>query len=204
MEYNLKKSNLTHQINVIMERIHYAEGRRNNFVLIATALLAAGVTLISFTIENITNLYNIFLFILAICFTVHSITIWILYSRQTNFYPFTDFTRNKKWFYRNTLEDQQKFDVSILHCIFGRKKIKEKVGNEFDGQYEFYKKNSDLFINDENLDIEADQNQIYILHVNEKYKNLYLTHLRKLTSTGLCISLILSVLITLIFDINHN
>ena len=201
MGYTENKNNLTHQINVIMERIHYAEGRRNNFVIIATALMAASVTLLTFTIKDLTLIYNFGLFSIAICFMILSLLIWILYSRQTNFYPFTDFTRNNKWFYRNTLEHENKFNVSIFNCIFARIKIKKNVGEEFKKQFNFYKNNSDTYLSSESKDLEADQNQIYILHVNEKYKNLYLTHLRKLTSIGLIVSLIISLLITICFHI---
>ena len=204
MKYNQKKKNLSHQINVMMERIHYTEGRRANFILIAIALLASGTTILAFTHEKF--LFNAFYFILVILssyFIFLGILIIFVYSRQINYYPWTNCSKNNKWFYRDVLKEADNFNIGLCACIFRRKKIRSKIEKEFETQYNDYKQSSDEWINDKKKDIDNDRNQIYVLHVNELYKNLYLTHLRKLTIRGI-FSVLIVIVIALLFFFAFN
>ena len=98
-------------ISAVADRIHYAEGRRTNFTVVAGALLAGGVAVLTFVLDkNLSNALNNFALSASIGSIALGLLLLIVYERQTNRYPWTSATDTWKWFYRDALPDQQKFD----------------------------------------------------------------------------------------------
>ncbi len=145
-DYFQRKLILFNQIKIMTERIHYAESRRNGFLIIAAALFATGVSFLNYALADLSTYFNYSLCLMSSIFILLSIVICTLYARQTNFYPFTNVNKNKIWFYRDALKDSGKFKVDILYYLFGRKETEEKIEKEFYKQYDFYKNNMTEYI----------------------------------------------------------
>lgn len=201
MDYHEQKDSLRHQMTIMTERIHYAESRRNGFLIIAGAFFAAGISFMGIGFQNITNIYYYALSCMSILFAIIGVIIWCIFSKQTNYYPFIDIAKNNIWFYRDALEDCKKFNVSFRDYFLINNVMKQKVRDEFINQFYYYKCNSDDYLSNELRNLEIDQHQIYILHVNECYKNQYLSHLGKITYLGIIISLSTFSLIIIILSL---
>jgi hypothetical protein len=174
------KEELAPIMSAASERIHYAEGRRTNFSVIAAGLVAGGIAMLTFSLGNI-ELAVIRYPVLAAAswLFLSGVAVIVVYSLQTNRYPFTAATKTWKWFYRNALPRQAVFDLPWWSYFrFGNEKARIKA--EYDQQLPEFVASLDR-LNDESISLQQDIEQLCVLHINEKYKNLQLTHLRKLT-----------------------
>ncbi len=173
-------------IQAVAERIHYAEGRRTNFTILAGGLIAAGVALLTFALSNAeSHLARWTTAAGAVCCVALGAAIILLYSSQTNTYPWTSATKTWKWFYRDALPSNEGFDFGWVD-YFRMEKAKSRTKAEYSRQISLFKNSMHRLKSDsENLD--QDLEQLYVLHINEKYKNLHLTQLRKLTNWGILV-----------------
>lgn len=166
------------------ERIHYAEGRRANFTVMAGALIAAGIAVLTFSSGALTQLWmQLAASYGAIASIVTGGLVILLYSRQTNRYPFTSATKTWKWFYRDALPKTEDFKLhwySYLPWAPGSAQIRKAYGAQLD---DFRLRMSDL--QDDSVNLEQDIEQLYVLHVTERYKNIHLKHLSQAFSWGL-------------------
>lgn len=180
-------------IAAVTERIHYAEQRRSSFSAIGGALVAGGIALLTFAFTKIEVLVVKFGFVAAgLSMSVVGAIVLIAYSRQTNRYPWTSATKTWKWFYRDALPEEKALNPKWWSYIyFGGDK--ERVKNEFTNQLGPFKQSMERLVDDE-ANYVQDLEQLYVLHVNEKYKNLHLSDLRKITERGICVGLALVVL----------
>lgn len=122
--------------------------------------------------------------VFAVGIIIIGILLFVLYSLQTNYkYPFNQVTTTWKWFYRDALIDLS--DISIpftcYECENNRNNIASKITEswpKFINQYTrgILNPKESLF---------QDIQQVYVLHLNEKYKNMFLSNLRKLLNWGL-------------------
>jgi hypothetical protein len=166
------------------ERIHYAEGRRANFTVMAGALIAAGIAVLTLSSGALAHLwmqraasYG------AIASIVAGGWVILLYSRQTNRYPFTSATKAWKWFYRDALPKTKDFKLhwySYLPWAPGSEQIKKAYGAQLG---DFRLRMSGL--QNDSVNLEQDVEQLYVLHVTELYKNIHLKHLSKAFNCGL-------------------
>jgi hypothetical protein len=167
-------------------RIEYAESRRGNMAAVGGALLGAGVASLA-VVRAFRTPIEFGLGALAGALILVSSAVLIVYARQTNpkygfIQPQTRFQRPWKWFYRDALPDAASFTFPI-HTLQTRTKAQEGI-DAFDEQWpQFARRYVDLI----NVRTDAVQNlrQVYLLHVNERYKNLFLTQLRKVLVRGL-------------------
>jgi hypothetical protein len=180
-------------IEHLARRIEYAESRRNGLLLIGGAILAAGVAVfvnLDKTIAYLPLYYMLGIF--SICGIMIGVLVWYLYSKQVNYkYPFTQVSNSWKWFYRDSLENHKAFNVP-WH-MFQRKKKYENIKREYEKQATQFLQNQ-LDLVDTKKSILEDLKQLYLLHVNEKYKNLFLTHLRNVIKYGLLVTMIISTM----------
>src|SRR5882672_3995123 len=80
-------------IPAVAERIHYAEGRRGNYTLIAAALIPAGVALLAFIVPlPQTVFFRLTLILVGIATILLGCFMIVLYGVQTNRYPWTSKT----------------------------------------------------------------------------------------------------------------
>jgi hypothetical protein len=175
---------LSQVISAAADRIHYAEGRRTNFTVVAGALLAGGVAILTFIPDkNLSHVLAYFALSASAGAIMLGLLLLIVYARQTNRYPWTSATSTWKWFYRDALPDQQKFDWTWqdLLCPEAEKK---RLQAEFDRQLPlFADKIAQLTVPE--VSVEQDVQQLYVLHINDKFKNSHLSQLRTLLSRGL-------------------
>jgi hypothetical protein len=175
---------LSEVIAAAAERIHYAEGRRTNFTVVAGALLAGGVAILTFIPDkHLSNALANF----ALGASAGSISLGLLllivYARQTNRYPWTSATNTWKWFYRDALPDQQAFDWT-WRDILSPTAEKSRLQTEFGRQLPLFVA-SMAKLKDSDVSLAQDLQQLYVLHINDKFKNSHLSQLRTILSRGL-------------------
>jgi len=182
-------------IEAAAERIHYAEGRRQNFVTIGGVLLAAAVAIFTFAWSAIDLLiirYSATFGAVAM-FAVGFVVIWV-FGQQTNRYPWTSATKTWKWFYRDALPAWDKFTISSWSYIpWAWKCSAPRVMAEYESQLATFKTRM-MQLSDDSENLSQDLEQLYVLHVNEGYKNLHLTYLRSLLDFGIYVIIIAIVL----------
>ena len=176
-------------MDAVVERIHYAEGRRTNFSVIAGALIAGGIALLTFSLGNVdSSIAKFCIAFTAVAMLAVGTIILLVYARQTNRYPWTSATKTWKWFYRDALPDQSKFNLGwTSYFWFGKagKRAREAFAAQLRPFIDSLAK-----LKDGSVSLDQDAQQLYVLHVNEKYKNMHLADLRTATSIGLmCILL---------------
>lgn len=171
-------------MGAVAERIHYAEARRATYSVIAGVMVAGGLALLTLALGAIDSLaVKYAICAAAVCFTLVGILIFVVYGRQTNRYPWTSATKTWKWFYRDALPRESAFDIGWgSYFRFG--KDKKRIQSEYASQLPEFKTGLARLSNAE-ISLEQDAEQLYVLHVNEKYKNLHLSYLRTATNKGL-------------------
>jgi hypothetical protein len=185
---------LEHLIDHMAQRIEYAESRRSSVAALGGALLAGGLGLLPLII-NLADYppVRVALICVVIVWIIFGFLIWIIYARQTNFrYPFTEVAKTPKWFYRYALEDYKQFNAP-WHT-FQRKSELQQGKQAFDTQWIKFRDQQVQILSDKQQNILQDLQQVYLLHVNERYKNLFLTQLRNVLFWGVCIGLIVGLL----------
>lgn len=195
------QDSLTNMINHMATRIQYAETRRNTFAVVGGTFAAGGIAIITLAISQVTYLpaaAGLISFGSAAILT--GIITWIVYARQTNFaYPFLKSDsrfKSKKWFYHEALPDKKVFDSTVFGGLTSELLKKGKKG--FEEQWELFCDDKATLFGDPKANAYDDLKQIYLLHVNERYKNLFLTHLRKIIFWGLMVSLLFAGLGTVV------
>lgn len=179
-------------LEAVAERIHYAEARRANYSVMAGALFAAGVTILTLAFGAI----DVLILRLAAAFAAAGmistglLIIW-LFGQQTNRYPFTGATKAWKWFYRDALPTASAFKMSWPRYFrWGKDKL--RVEGEYNTQLPIFQSNMRR-LSSETLDLDQDLEQLYVLHITEAYKNLFLKHLRQTFNWGIVSTISLGV-----------
>jgi hypothetical protein len=188
------QSQLAELIRSATARIHYAEGRKTTFLAIGAALVASGVALFTATVSRTAEspLWYAGL-VCGVSLALVGVVVWFIYTRQTNRYPWTSATSTWKWFYRDALPRQAEFNMSIWNYFWGWKALKTKAQREFTNQLEEFANGRILDLSDRDVSIEQDIQQLYVLNINDKYKNLHLSHLQSILSRGIATALILTL-----------
>lgn len=179
------RSDLHHLIDKIVERVHYAETRRGAFGTIGAAMVAAGVAILTFAIAQPIQIeLRLPGVALGGSLLATGGLIWFMFARQTNRYPFTGATRVWKWHYRDALPDQAAFVMPWYAYLFGWKQLGKRVRQQYDDQLPSFYQRHVLPLADHHVSLWQDVQQVYVLHVNEKYKNIFLNHFRAVVSYG--------------------
>lgn len=184
----LRKS-VEHLIDHAAHRIEYAESRREAIATLGGALIAGSLVLLSIGSNQalVTPIKYMVLTVSGIWMLVGATT-WLVFFRQTNFhYPFTDVANNSKWFYRYALANYRAFNPP-WHTI--QTNVMVEAGKRaFNDQWEQFSKKQVEILSNVYEDTLEDLQQLYLLHVNERYKNLFLTQLRNVLIYGILLSL---------------
>lgn len=174
-------------INVMTGRIEYAESRRGAFATIAAGFIAAGIALLSISLGDHFWRISLLLGLVGGGLALTGCAVLWLFGRQTNpnygfIKPDTRLKRPWKWFYRDALSNSNAFRSYWFRKGTDAKNL--AAASAFDHQWgEFAQRQITLG----EIRVETLQNikQVYLLHVNERYKNLFLTEIRKLLIRGL-------------------
>lgn len=181
-------------IEAAAERIHYAEGRRTNYTVMAVALVAGGISVLVFALGSIGEMWLKYASLtIAIGFVLVGLLVLFVYGRQTNRYPYTSATTTWKWFYRDALPNRDAFKLKTFETDSS---AIERITAAYDGQLPEFKKRI-ATLDNELINAEQDVEQLYSLHVNELYKNLYLSSLRSLFNWGLITTISLAFIAAL-------
>jgi hypothetical protein len=180
-------------INIATQRIHYAESRRSALAVMASALLAAGVAIFAITIEKVANpILEWGLGGLCTGLVVTAVLVFVTFARQTNYsYPFKGATRVWKWFYRDALPEPELFDVP-----WSARESPEYVTRRarlYEAQFPVFVARQTQLVDDK-VNLFQDLQQVYVLHVNEGYKNAFLTLLRKTLNRGIMAAIVAGLL----------
>jgi hypothetical protein len=175
-------------------RIEYAESRRGGFATIAAGFIAAGIALISIGLDQGSRHLSVLLGVFGGAIALTGAAVLWLFGRQTNpKYGFikksTKLQRPWKWFYRDALGDSDAF----RYHWFSKGDSKENLApaEAFDDQWgEFAHRQVRLA--DLREDTLQNMKQVYLLHVNERYKNLFLSEVRRVLITGLILSVLVA------------
>src|SRR5436309_12209642 len=113
--------------------------------------------------------------------------------RQTNYkYPFTQTTGTWKWFYRYALKDYSAFDAA-WHAFQTKARL-ARGKRAFENQWDVFKAEQVKGLADPRTSAAQDLEQVYLLHVNERYKNLFLTQLRTTLNWGILAATVASLI----------
>jgi hypothetical protein len=184
-------------IDHINPRIFYAETRRGSFAAAAVAILVSGAALLLGVLSNEEKVAfrPAFWALLVIAggFALTGAMVLLVYAGQTNFdYPFKKATSTWKWFYRDAIPGVSRLSVP-WHTIQSSasraagERLFEDEWSKFVQQY--------LTLADVRTNAAQDLQQLYVLHINEFYKNKFLTQIRKVMSAGLFFTGILSIMV---------
>lgn len=186
VEHNTLAPRLRHMIDHIARRIEYAEGRRSFFLTSAGVSMAAGFAVLGIVSTKPLWLPWEFAFwTLGISLVAFAVTVWLVHASHVNFsYPFTDVASVPKWFYRYAIPDWKKYHFPLRwNRLTETEKSEDR--SKFDADFLLFLENSRLHLLDEKESSLQDVKQIYLLHVNEMYKNTFLTALRRTFEIGL-------------------
>ncbi len=177
-------------ITAVADRIHYAEGRRTNYTVMAVALIAGGISVLVFALGSIGQLWLKYAsLVISIGFIALGLLVLIVYGRQTNQYPYTSATKTWKWFYRDALPDRTAFALKWFERATTQKK---RITEAYQNQLPQFKLDM-ARLQSEQISAEQDTEQLYSLHVNELYKNLYLSRLRTVFNAGLFLTVFIAI-----------
>lgn len=165
-----------------IEGIHYAEGRRSQLMLIGGALAAVGVALLPLgTSSDVTSVRWACTSFSLLSIFVGAST-WFVFVRQTNYrYPFIDAAQTWKWFYHYALPDKNQFKGTLCSVLARRAPRSEK--DAYRAQWERFRGQVEG-LSDPRIDATQDLKQLYLLHVDERYKNRFLSQLRDTLKWG--------------------
>jgi hypothetical protein len=109
-----------------------------------------------------------------------------VYGLQTNRYPYTSGTETWKWFYRDAIPDGDdiKLDKFAYYTSLRWAKSKAKVVSAYSNRLPEFSNMTKSLIDDA-VNASQDIEQLFSLHLNEKYKNIYLSDIRTLFNCGL-------------------
>ena len=181
------------EVNLLIEhidnRIHYTETRLGRTVTFSVTLIGFGIAF--FAVVAKLSGWSFLLGLLSSGLLILTGVIAILINVfQTNpRYPFRKLPNDWKWFYPRIVNEEYKPNLIMKE---GERKYLEKRLLHIEGLKEYAAK----IVAETNLDrLKIDIQQLYLLHVNEKYKNKFLTSIRSVLSIG--VSLALAALIGL-------
>ena len=190
------KASLSQLLEQIPDRIHYAESRRGMVVVVAAAVLAFAVALIPPILDKV-SYPPLYWALLALCvgLVVTGLFVFWVFGRQTNFhYPFTEVTKAWKWFYRDALPDQSIMIAAPWLARDGPRGIEARKG-AFTEQWPTFVAEQVRGLSNQKVSVYQDLQQVYILHVNEGYKNRFLTQLRSLFNRGMVAAFVVAIVV---------
>lgn len=195
-------SNLRDLIGKRIDGIYYAETRRSQLALIGGALAAAGVALLPLSSVTQWAPARITCLVAAGLTMALGVLVWLLFALQTNFsYPWRHSTvHNWKWFYWQALPRPSNFGPRLVP--YQRKSARTAEAAEYAQQWQAFRGQVTGLANTQ-IDATQDFKQLYLLHVDERYKNLFLTSLRRLLTWGVGAVLVLTLatfIVTLVWD----
>jgi hypothetical protein len=180
-------------IQLVNNRIFYTEDRLSKIVAFSLALMAIGMAFFA-AIINLTGLTFIVGLITALFFILTGGIAALVNTFYVNpRYPFRAMKNDWKWFYSGIIDKKYRPKLIFQDSpseLFSKKLLHMRGLNDYAEK---------ILVEDKVERLKVDLQQLYLLHVNEKYKNRYLSNLRNILILGLIItSVFLFILVGLI------
>lgn len=191
---------VTALINAREQGIRYAEARLNSLALVSGGFIAAGIALLSVGLNDPGDIIRPALLGAAVTLFGLAGALLLAYARSTNpQYPFIDSNAavkqaRWKWFYWDALPSAKEFATFGLFGKLREKEFEAEV-QAVDAQWPQFRETMLQRLRDEDQDLEEDLRQLYTLHINERYKNAYLSNVRTILQKGLAVLLAVTVLV---------
>ena len=166
-------------IEHVNQRIQYTETRITRTVTFAATLIVIGMAFFA-----VSTKLDGAAFYLGICTTLLFILTGgitaLVHAMQINpKYPFRALLNDWKWFYPNIVDEKYKPTPYV-------KETENKYWEKRLLHIEGLKKYAEKFLHENNVErLKIDIQQLYLLHVNEKYKNAFLSTLRRILFWGI-------------------
>ncbi len=198
---NIDIENKINEVGILIEhinqRIQYTETRITRTVTFSVTLIGIGMAFFVGTTQ-----YQGFSFICGLVtsglFILTGTVAALIHILQVNpQYPFRSLKNDWKWFYPQILEKKYAPTFFVKEC---ETKYLEKRLMHLKGLIKYA---SNLIYENEIERLMTDIQQLYLLHANEKYKNCFLSSLRKVIVLGLSLTFI-SLLFLFGFIINDK
>ncbi len=186
-------------INAREQGIRYAETRLNSLALVSGGFIAAGIALLSVGLNEPGDITRPALLGAAVALFGLAVALLLAYARSTNpQYPFIDPNASVKqarwkWFYWDALPQASQFATFGRFGKLGEKEREAEV-RAVDAQWPQFRETMLQRLGDEDQDLEEDLRQLYTLHINERYKNAYLSNVRTILQKGLAVILAVTIL----------
>jgi hypothetical protein len=184
---DLDLSKKIEEVNSLIEhvnnRIHYTETRLGRTVTFAVTLIAVGIGCFAASVK-LDGLSFYFGLVGGGLLILTGIITTLINVFQTNpRYPFRKLQNDWKWFYPRIIDEKYKPGVIMKE---GEREYLEKRLLHVKG----LKKYAENIVTETPVErLKIDIQQLYLLHVNEKYKNKFLTNLRWILSIGVSLAL---------------
>jgi hypothetical protein len=179
-------------IEHVNQRIQYTETRITRTVTFAVTLIVVGMAFFA-----VSTKLDGAAFYLGICTTLLFILTGgvtaLVHAMQVNpKYPFRALLNDWKWFYPKIVDEKYRPTPYVIET---ENKYWEKRLLHVDGLTKYAEK---ILNENQNERLKIDIQQLYLLHVNEKYKNAFLSILRRILFLGL---LLISISILFLFTV---
>jgi len=203
-DINAKLEEVSFLIDHIDNRIHYTETRITRTVTFSVTLMAIGLALFAAIIKSDLEGLCFILGLISAGFLILTGGVAaLIHVLQVNpRYPFRALPNDWKWFYPRIVAEKYKPKAFVKES---EKTYLEKRLLHVEGLKEY----AERLIEENPIErLRIDVQQLYLLHINEKYKNYFLTTLRRVLTTGLAIALIvlfaLLIFVLAARDENHH
>ncbi|MGZ4401530.1 MAG: hypothetical protein ACXVRI_01570, partial [Gaiellaceae bacterium] len=158
--------------------------------LLSGGFIAGGIALVPIAANQSIRWLQGALAALSLSLLVLAGATLMVYLNSTNPpYPFIDSDADVKkgrwkWFYWDALPDASRF-ADVRRLGGQSKKAKAKEVQALNDQYPQFVQRTTEGLSNELIDSADDLRQLYTLHINERYKNQYLTKIRRVLKCGL-------------------
>lgn len=166
-------------------RIQYAEGRRGGLAVLAGAFVAAGTALTTQLLATDISYQPGYwaMVVASVGLILVGLLTLIIFARQINYnLPFRALTTTWKWFYRDAVPRNKEFPAPWHTIQFSSQHY--AFQELYNDQWRAFVERS-LTLTDPAIDAAQNLEQVYVLHLNEYYKNRFLMILREVMVKGL-------------------
>jgi len=169
-------------IHLVNSRIYYTEDRLSKIAAFSVALMGIGMAFFA-GIIHLNGLTFIVGLIAALSFVLTGGIVSLINSSYMNpKYPFRAMKDDWKWFYAGIINKDYRPKPVFQDS---RTEFLKKRLHHMQGLNDYANK---ILAENKSERLKVDLQQLYLLHVNEKYKNRYLSNLRNILIRGIFIT----------------
>ena len=192
-----KISEIEALIEHVNGRVTYTESRITRAVTISLSIVGFGMAFMAATLK-LSGLAYYLGIVTSLSMVITGLFASYVHTRQINpQYPFRKLKNDWKWFYPQIVDEEYRPSWLV-------KEKKETYHKKRLQHIEDLKKYSiKLMKEDDRERVRVDLQQLFLLHVNEKYKNCFLSSITGIIKKGITITAVLFVALVITLAINR-